>query len=86
MPSKRRLTAEEAAAAEVDAAVEQQQAETSNSSTSGTVRLATHPFHASFQVGDLVIHPHGVDVDADTAAQAHAAAEQSGITLRELDT
>lgn len=79
----RKLTAEEAAAAEAGA--EQQQAATAaGASTGASVRLATHPFHASFAVGDVTITPDGVEVDAATAEQVRAAAVNSGVTLREL--
>jgi hypothetical protein len=79
---ERKLTAEEKAAQDAGAAPK---AETpARASKPGTVRLAPPPFVDSFQVGDTVLTAEGVDLDEATAGKVRAAAEQSGLTLREV--
>lgn len=50
----------------------------------GTVTLATAPPLGSVTVDGVEITEAGTEVDADTAARAHEAAQAAGFTLRTI--
>lgn len=83
-PKPRKLTAEEAAAA--DTGAESPVAATDAApSSSGPVRLAPPPFVGTFEVpGVATVTEDGVELDAAAAEKVRTAAAQSGITLREV--
>lgn len=89
--STRRLTAEEAADAEVAAqttAAKTAPASTAAPAAAGPVTLATPPFVDAFQVplGEttVTVTPTGVQLDTATAQAVREAARRSGLQLRTL--